>query len=119
MTAFVEAGYFAPGTQRDCVIVGDRATLAADFGSSEVRVLRQPARAGTAVAGRPSEGGVEMIKAAGPRAAPPGARAVPRAAAAGGGRCRSTSTRAWRLRVVEAAQRSSELGRRVEIVDGA
>jgi UDP-N-acetylglucosamine 3-dehydrogenase len=38
VTAFVEAGYFAPGTSRDCVIVGERATLAADFGSSELRV---------------------------------------------------------------------------------
>src|SRR4029077_6705970 len=37
--AFVEAGYFAPGTSRDCVIVGERATLDADFGTSEVRVL--------------------------------------------------------------------------------
>jgi predicted dehydrogenase len=37
--AFVEAGYFAPGTYRDCVIVGEEGTLAGDFGTSEVRVL--------------------------------------------------------------------------------
>src|SRR5438876_6260316 len=37
--AFVEAGYFAPGTYRDCVIVGEEGTLAGDFGTGEVRVL--------------------------------------------------------------------------------
>jgi UDP-N-acetylglucosamine 3-dehydrogenase len=32
----VEANYFGPGTQRDCVIVGDRGALVADFGRSTV-----------------------------------------------------------------------------------
>jgi predicted dehydrogenase len=30
----VEANYFAPGSQRECVIVGERGALVADFGSS-------------------------------------------------------------------------------------
>jgi predicted dehydrogenase len=34
--AIVEANYFIPGTWRDCVIVGERGTLVADYGSSIV-----------------------------------------------------------------------------------
>ena len=33
---FVEANYFVPGTHRDCVIVGERGTLVADYGASTV-----------------------------------------------------------------------------------
>jgi len=32
----IEANYFAPGTQRDCVIVGERGSLVADYGASTV-----------------------------------------------------------------------------------
>ena len=32
----VEAGYFVPGTHRECVIVGERGSLVADFGRSTV-----------------------------------------------------------------------------------
>jgi len=32
----VEAGYFVPGTHRECVIVGERGSLVADFGQSTV-----------------------------------------------------------------------------------
>jgi hypothetical protein len=39
MPAFVEAGYFAPRTHRDCAIVGEGETLAGDFGTAEVKVL--------------------------------------------------------------------------------
>lgn len=34
--AFVEADYFVPGTHRECVIVGERGSLVADYGSSTV-----------------------------------------------------------------------------------
>jgi UDP-N-acetylglucosamine 3-dehydrogenase len=34
--AIVEANYFVPGTHRDCVIVGERGSLVADYGSSAV-----------------------------------------------------------------------------------
>jgi predicted dehydrogenase len=37
-SAFVEAGYFVPGAHRDCVIVGERGSLVADFGRSTVSV---------------------------------------------------------------------------------
>ena len=62
--AFVEAGYFAPGTHRDCVIVGERATLAADFGSSEVRVHANQHVKG-AGGWQAAEGPVEAVKASG------------------------------------------------------
>jgi len=37
--AIVEANYFAPDTRRDCVIVGERGTLVADYGSSVVTLF--------------------------------------------------------------------------------
>ena len=36
LTAIVEADYFVPGTYRQCVIVGDRGALVADYGASTV-----------------------------------------------------------------------------------
>lgn len=36
--AVIEANYFVPGTYRDCVIVAERGALAADYGSSTVRL---------------------------------------------------------------------------------
>jgi predicted dehydrogenase len=36
ITAIVEADYFVPGTHRQCVIVGDRGALVADYGSGAV-----------------------------------------------------------------------------------
>jgi predicted dehydrogenase len=36
--AVVEASYFTPGTWRECVIVGERGTLVADYGTSVVTV---------------------------------------------------------------------------------
>ena len=38
--AFVEAGYFAPGTFRDCVVVGTKGSLTADFSQSVVTAFR-------------------------------------------------------------------------------
>jgi predicted dehydrogenase len=37
--AIVEANYFVPGTWRDCVIVGERGTLVADYGASAVTLF--------------------------------------------------------------------------------
>jgi UDP-N-acetylglucosamine 3-dehydrogenase len=37
--AVVEANYFIPGTWRDCVIVGQRGTLVADYGTSTVTLF--------------------------------------------------------------------------------
>ncbi len=114
--AVVEAGYFAPGTYRDCVIVGERATLAADFGSSEVRVHANCHVRGPAGWLAP-EGAVETIKAGGPeplrreleRFLDAVARRAPPAVDVHAG--------LLALRTVEAAQRSSALGRRVTLTE--
>ena len=114
VTAFVEAGYFAPGISRDCVIVGERATLAADFGTSEVRLLGNRHVAGPGGWQAP-EGAVEVLKAAGPE---PLRREIELFLEAAGGRGTPAVDAAaglLALRVVEAAQRSSEHGRRVEL----
>ncbi len=78
--AFVEAGYFAPGTYRDCVIVGERATLDAE----------------------PLRREIELFLDAAARHARPAVDVHAGLAA---------------MRVVEAAQRSSALGRRVALAE--
>jgi UDP-N-acetylglucosamine 3-dehydrogenase len=112
--AVVEAGYFAPGTTRECVIVGEHATIAADFGSSEVRVLANrhiPSTTGW----QAPEGAVEIIKASGPE---PLRRELELFLDAIARRARPAVDEhagLAALRVVEAAQRSSALGRRVAL----
>lgn len=110
--AFIEAGYFVPGTQRECVIVGDQATVLADFGTSEIRVLAnrhvREAAGWTTV-----EGPAETLKATGPE---PLRRELELFLEAAGGRgspAVDAQTGLRAMRVVEAARRASDLGRRV------
>ena len=65
MPAFIEAGYFAPGTYRDGVIVGERMTPAADFGTCEIRAHVNPHIQGSEGSQAP-ERAVETLKATGP-----------------------------------------------------
>ena len=114
--AFVEAGYFAPGTYRDCVIVGERATLDADFGTSEVRVLANR-HVETPAGWQAPEGAVETFKATGPE---PLRREIELFLDAVTGRGRpavDVQAGLAALRTVEAAQRSSTLGRRVTLAE--
>jgi len=114
--AFVEAGYFAPGTYRDCVIVGERGTLAADFGSSEVRVLANR-HVETPSGWQAPEGAVESLKASGPE---PLRHELELFLDAVNRRSRpAVDVQAGldALRTVEAAQRSSALGRRVTLAE--
>jgi len=114
--AFVEAGYFAPGTYRDCVIVGEGLTLAADFGTSEVRVHANRHVRGPGGWQAP-EGAVETIKASGPE---PLRRELEVFLDAVARRHRppvDAEAGLLALRTVEAAQRSSELGRRVMLAE--
>jgi UDP-N-acetylglucosamine 3-dehydrogenase len=112
--AFVEAGYFAPGTFRDCVVVGDGAALVADFGQSLVTILdqRHQWRDGQWVA---REGDSEELKVSGEEPLKGELQAFVGAVA--GGRPPSVDVRdgLLALRVVEAAQLSSRLGRRVTL----
>jgi predicted dehydrogenase len=110
--AHVEAGYFAPGTYRDCVMIGERATIAADFGSAEVRVVGNRhvrSRAGWQAA----EGSVETIKASGPEPLRHELKLFLDAVAQAGRPAVDIGAGLAALRTVEAAQRSSSLGRRV------
>lgn len=112
--AFVEAGYFVPGTHRDCVLVGDRGSLVADFGRSVVTVFDQEHRRvggeWTAREGEPQE-----VKASGEE---PLRRELREFVECVTGRRRpavDVHDGLQALRVVEAAQRSSRLGRRVAL----
>ncbi len=114
--AFVEAGYFAPGTARECVIVGEQGTLAADFATSEVRVLANR-HVQTPSGWQAPEGTGETFKASGPE---PLRLELERFLDAVARRSRpAVDVQAGldALRTVEAAQRSSSLGRRVELAE--
>jgi UDP-N-acetylglucosamine 3-dehydrogenase len=112
--AFVEAGYFAPGSFRDCLVVGAEGSLAVDFSQWVVTAYRHRHQRHdgrwTALAGEP-----ETLKA--PAEEPlrrelvsflesVGSRRAPAVGVADG---------LLALRVVEAAQLSSRLGRRVTL----
>jgi UDP-N-acetylglucosamine 3-dehydrogenase len=112
--AFVEAGYFAPGTYRDCVIVGERATLAADFGSSEVRVHANQHVKGAGGWQAP-EGPVEAVKASGKEPLSHELELFLDAVAYRTTPAVDVEAGLLALGVVEAAQRSSALGRRVTL----
>ena len=112
--AFVEAGYFAPGTYRDCVIVGERATLAADFGSSEVRVHANQHVKGAGGWQAP-EGPVEAVKASGKEPLSHELELFLDAVAHRTAPAVDVEAGLLALGVVEAAQRSSALGRRVTL----
>lgn len=112
--AFVEAGYFVPGTHRECAVVGERGSLTVDFRLSTVTAFRNlhERRDGhwIAIAGEPETfkavgdeplyrelaGFVEAVRT---RRAPPV----------------SIAEGLLALLVVEAAELSSRLGRRVTL----
>ena len=114
--AFIEAGYFAPGTSRDCVIVGEQATLSADFGSSEVTVHGNRHVQGPAGWQAP-EGPRQTIKAAGPEPLRRELELFLEAAARGGQPAVDVEAGLVALQTVEAAQVSSRLGRRVPLAE--
>jgi UDP-N-acetylglucosamine 3-dehydrogenase len=114
--AFVEAGYFAPGTARDCVIVGEQGTLAADFGTSEVRVLANR-HVETPSGWQAPEGGVESFKASGPEPLRHELEGFLDAVTRRSPPAVDVQAGLDALRTVEAAQRSSALGRRVTLAE--
>lgn len=114
--AFVEAGYFAPGTYRDCVIVGERATLDADFGTSDVRVVANR-HVETPAGWQAPEGSVKTFKATGPEPLRHEIELFLDAVAHRGRPAVDVQAGLAALRMVEAAQRSSTLGRRVTLAE--
>jgi len=113
---FVEAGYFAPGTHRDCVIVGSRSTLEADFAASEVRVHAN-CHVQSPTGWQAPEGAVETIKASGPEPLKRELELFLDAAARGQRPAVTVEDGLLALQVVEAAALSSNLGRRVTLVE--
>ena len=112
--AFVEAGYFAPGTYRDCVVVGESLTIAGDFGSSELQVYANRHVNGPSGWQAP-EGTVETIKASGPEPLKRELELFMDAVARHARPPVGVEAGLLTLRTVEAAHRSSELGRRVAL----
>ncbi len=112
--AFVEVGYFAPGTYRDCVIVGEQETLAGDFGTAEVKVLanRHVKEGG---AWNAPDGAGETLKASGPEPLSQELTLFLDACVRRTAPAVDVEAGLLALKVVEAAHRSSELGRRVEL----
>jgi UDP-N-acetylglucosamine 3-dehydrogenase len=114
--AFIEAGYFAPGTQRECVIVGEQATVLADFGTSEIRVLANR-HVREADGWTTTEGPGESFKATGPE---PLRYELELFLAAAGDRGRpavDAQAGLSAMRVAEAARHASDLGRRVLLTE--
>ena len=112
--AVVESGYFSPGTHRDCVIVGSEATLAADFGSSEVSVHRN-CHVKSAGGWQAPEGAVGTVKASGMEPLRRELQFFLDASAQSGKPAVDVDAGLQALRTVEAAQHSSKLGRRVTL----
>jgi predicted dehydrogenase len=109
---FVEAGYFAPGTYRDCVVVGETATLAGDFGTGEVRVL-QNVHVKLGGAWQAPEGAIETHKATGREPLAHELELFLESVTKRTPPAVDVEAGLTALRVVEAAHESSRLGRRV------
>ncbi len=116
VSAFVEAGYFAPGTYRDCVIVGERGTLVGDFGTAEIRVHAN-AHVRGAGGWQAPEGAAQSFKATGPEPLRRELELFLEAVAVRGRPVVDVEAGVLALQVVEAAQRSSALGRRVTLAE--
>ena len=114
--AFIEAGYFAPGTYRDCVIVAERATADVDFNASEVRIHANRHVEGPGGWQAPP-GKVETIKASGPEPLRREMEVFLEAAARRDRPVVDVEAGLQALLMVEAAQRSSALGRRVTMAE--
>ncbi|HEX7787434.1 MAG TPA: Gfo/Idh/MocA family oxidoreductase [Methylomirabilota bacterium] len=115
--AHIEAGYFAPGTHRECVIVGERATLVADFASGEVRRLANR-HVETPSGWQAREGEAEVFKASGPEPLRRQLELFLEAVARRGPAAVDIHAGLAAMRVVDAAQRSSALRRRVSLDPG-
>jgi predicted dehydrogenase len=112
----VEANYFVPGTHRECVVVGERGTLVADYGASTVFLYvghhRRRGEAWEAV-----DVGKEELPARGQE---PLRRELAAFLAACQGRGQSpvpAEAGVHALEVVEAAARAARLGREVDIAE--
>jgi predicted dehydrogenase len=98
------------------VIVGEQATLLADFGTSEIRVLANR-HVCEADGWTTTEGSVESLKATGPEPLRHELELFLEAAGGRGSAAVDAQAGLSAMRVVEAARRASELGRRVILAE--
>ena len=115
--AFVEAGYFAPGTHRECVVVGEGGSLAADFAGSTITVLKTRHQREDGAWAAQIEG-EETLKITGEEPLRREIAAFLEAVERSGAPPVDVNAGLSALRVVEAAQLSSRLGRRVILNSG-
>ncbi|MBI1846741.1 MAG: hypothetical protein HYR86_07195, partial [Candidatus Rokubacteria bacterium] len=112
--AIVEANYFVPGTYRDCLIVGERGALAADYGAGTVTFhageFRKKGAAWEAI-----DAGKEELPVRGPEPLRLELEAFRDACAAGGPSPVPAEAGVTAVEVVEAAARSAALGRAVSL----
>jgi len=114
VSAVVEAGYFAPSTHRDCLFVGERASIAADFGASELCIYANRHIEGPS-GWTAQEGPTETVKVSGPEPLRAELEQFLLAAAHDARPAVDVGAGLLAIRIVEAARRSSELGRRVPL----
>ena len=110
----VESGYFAPGTYRDCVIVCERATLTADFGSSVVQI-HENRHVTTENGWQAPEGPVETVRTNGAEPLRNELELFLEAVATRGKPLVDVDAGLLALQTVEAAHISSKRGRRVTL----
>ncbi len=115
---FVEAGYFAPGTFRDCVVVGTEGSAAADFGRSEATAFGNVhERSGGHWVARAGE--CETVKVTGEEPLRRELASFLEVVRTGGPPVVGVTDGLVALQVVEAARLSSRLGRRVTLEEVA
>jgi predicted dehydrogenase len=114
VVALVEANYFVPGTQRECIIVGETGSLVADFGAGTVLLHRGAHRRGSAGWEAVDEGKDEVFTH---RQEPLRAELEAFLAACVSERPNPVPAAEARhaMEIVKAAERAAELGRSVAI----
>jgi UDP-N-acetylglucosamine 3-dehydrogenase len=112
----VEANYFVPGTHRECVIVGERGTLVADYGASAVTLYTGEHRARNG-AWEAVDTGKEELPARGEEPLRVELAAFLEACRGRGDNPVPPAAGVHALEVVEAAARAARLGRTVTIAE--
>jgi UDP-N-acetylglucosamine 3-dehydrogenase len=110
----IEANYFVPGTYRDCVIVGERGSLIADYGASTVTLYTGEHRR-RGVAWEAVDAGKEELPAGGREPLRLELEAFRDACAGRHAPPVTVDDGVLALEVVEAATRAAQLGRRVSL----
>ncbi len=110
LPAIVEANYFAPGTYRDCVIVGEHGALVGDYGAGTVTFHADEHRK-TSTAWEAIDTGKEELPARGPEPLRLELEAFRDACASDGPSPVPASAGVAAVEVVEAAARSAARGR--------